>query len=230
MGPQLKFRFVCATRVGRDEFFEKTALGRSLALYNAPFVDVALFDNNTRGLPAIYNEAVRQSSADPAVLIFSHDDVHLCDFFWAAHVLNGLKMFDIVGVAGNARRLPGQPAWCFTDATFTWDTSGSLSGSVAHGIGFPPANLSRFGPPGRAVKLLDGCFLGVHSETLRATGLSFDETFDFHFYDMDFCRQAESKGLRMGTCATSTVHESPGGFGTAAWQENYRKYLGKWTC
>jgi hypothetical protein len=94
--------------------------------------------------------------------------------------------------------------------TFVWDDSGNLSGSVAHGTGFPPTVLNRFGPPGKAVKLLDGFFLAVRSETLLSKGIRFDESFDFHFYDMDFCRQAEQHGLRMGTWTLSAIHESGG--------------------
>jgi GT2 family glycosyltransferase len=78
------------------------------------------------------------------------------------------------------------------------------------------------------VKLLDGFFLAVRSETLLSKGIRFDETFDFHFYDMDFCRQAEEHGLRMGTWTLSAVHESGGSFGTSAWQQGYQKYLDKW--
>jgi GT2 family glycosyltransferase len=224
----IKFRFVCASRLGREEFFEKTAPGRSLLLYRAPFIDLVLFENNRSGLPALYNEAVRRAERDPAVLIFCHDDVHLCDFFWPLHLVNGLREFDIIGLAGNQRRLPGQPAWCFVDRSLAWDESGNLSGTVGHGGGFPPKKLSRFGPPGKLVKLLDGFFLAMRSETLLSRQIRFDEDFTFHFYDMDFCRQAEASGLRMGTWTISAAHESPGGYGEAAWQLEYEKYLEKW--
>jgi hypothetical protein len=224
----IKFRFVCATRLSGAEFSENAALARSLRFYRAPFVELLLFDSNKTGLSVLYNEAMRRAASDPAILIFCHDDVHLCDFYWAKHLINGLLAFDIVGLAGNTRRLPNQPAWCFVDRTLNWDDRDNLSGSVAHGGGFPPTNLSRFGPPGREVKLLDGLFLAARSETLRSSGLRFDAAFDFHFYDMDFCREAEVRGLKMGTCAISAIHESAGSYGDAAWQRSYEKYLEKW--
>ena len=224
----VKFRFVCATRESYDDFFLKTALGRSLSIYRAPFAELTLFDNNTTGLPALYNEALRDADSDPAILIFIHDDVHLCDFFWHIHLLAGLQTFDIVGLAGNRRRLPRQPAWCFVDDEMKNDTAEHLSGIVGHGNGFPPANLSSFGPPGQQVKLLDGVLLAVRSETLRAKQIEFDERFDFHFYDMDFCRQAEAKQLRMGTWTLSAIHESEGKFGAPEWRAAYGKYLKKW--
>ncbi len=223
-----KFRFVCATRESSQDFFTKTPLGRSLAIYNAPFAELTLFDNNKAGLPALYNEAINDSAADPAILVFVHDDVHVCDFFWHQRIVDGLAAFDIIGVAGNRRRLPKQPAWGYVDAAFTWDSSGNLSGAVAHGTGFPPTTLSSYGPAAQEVKLLDGVFLAVHSDTLLTREIRFDERFDFHFYDMDFCRQAEAKGLRMGTWALSLIHESAGQANTPAWRANYAKYLEKW--
>jgi hypothetical protein len=56
----------------------------------------------------------------------------------------------------------------------------------------------------------------------------FDERFTFHFYDMDFCREVERKGLRMGTWPISVVHESGGAFGSQGWQDGYAKYLAKY--
>ena len=63
-------------------------------------------------LPHVYNIAIGEAKKDPAIPIFIHDDVELLDFFWPYHVLEGLKSFDVIGLAGNKRRIPGQPAWC----------------------------------------------------------------------------------------------------------------------
>jgi GT2 family glycosyltransferase len=225
----LKIRFVCATRANPETFHTGTALGRSLALYRAySFVELRLFTNNSAGLSSIYNRTLREAAADPAILIFIHDDVYLCDFFWPQHLLDALSSFDVVGLAGNKRRVANQPAWAFIDNKFTWDTSENLSGTVGHGAGFPSQSLGFYGAPRQQVMLLDGVFLAARSETLVSNGVFFDERFDFHFYDMDFCRQLERKNLRMGTCMVSVVHESGGGFNTPKWQSAYRKYLDKW--
>jgi hypothetical protein len=222
------FRFVCATRETRDDFFLKTALGRSLRIYNAPFAEITLFDSNTAGLPAVYNEALRDAVADPAILIFVHDDVHLCDFYWHVHVLAGLRKFDVIGLAGNRRRVPRQPAWLYLDDVWTMDTSENLSGMIAHGTTFPPAQLSSYGPAGQPVKLLDGVLLAARSKVLHSRKLQFDERFDFHFYDLDFCRQAEAARVSMGTWTVSAIHESTGAFGSPPWKTGYEKYLEKW--
>lgn len=223
----LKFRFVCATRETIEGFRFRTALGQWLEQYQFPFMDLRLFPENKTGLPELYNRALRDAASDPAIMIFVHDDVHLCDFFWPKHVMDGLNDFDILGVAGNRRRMPGQPNWMYVDDKLTPEALENLSGIVAHGTEFPPRNISIYGAPGQKVKLLDGVMLIARSETLRASDVMFDERFEFHHYDMDFCRQAEIKKLRMGTASISVLHESAGGYNDS-WRRSYAKYLDKW--
>ena len=222
-------RFVVATRSSFDNFFTGTALGRSLALYY-PLggVQVRVFESNTAGLPSVYNQAIEEAREQPALLVFCHDDLHLCDFFWGDRLLEGLQKYDVIGLAGNLRRVPRQPGWAFVDDKFTWDAKENLSGVVAHGHGFPPPNLSVFGPSGLPVKLLDGLLLACQSELMIEKGLRFDERFDFHFYDLDFCREAERLGLSMGTWPISVVHQSSGVFGTPSWRAGYAAYMDKW--
>jgi GT2 family glycosyltransferase len=143
-------------------------------------------------------------------------------------VRQGLGAFDVIGLAGNRRRVPRQPGWLFLDERLTPDNRENLSGAVGHGRGLPLDTIDVFGPSGQPVKLLDGLFLAVGSETLRAKSIRFDERFDFHFYDVDFCRQAENAGLRMGTWPISVVHESSGGFISDGWRRGYESYLDKW--
>lgn len=224
-----KIRIVCGTRKRVENFHTQTALGKSLALYPYyTFVELRLFAENDLGLPSIYNAAIAESRESPALLVFVHDDVHLCDFFWAFHLMEGLEQFDVIGLAGNLRRVPRQPSWAFTDDRFTWDLPAHLSGIVGHGTAFPCAELSVYGLSSQEVKLLDGVFLACQSRTLLSHGIKFDERFDFHFYDLDFCREVEARGLRMGTWPISVIHESGGKLGTPEWHQNYAKYLDKW--
>jgi Glycosyltransferase like family len=222
-------RIVCGTRRTREQFSNETALGRSLKLYaHLPNIELQLFDNNTRGLSSIYNTAIEEAKQRPAILVFIHDDVWLNDFFWTERIRESLARFEVVGLAGNLRRVPRQPAWPFATPDLQWDEHKYLSGTVGHGKGFPCNIASTFGPSGQECKLLDGLLLIADSDTLVKSGLRFDEQFKFHFYDMDFCRQAELKGLRMGTWPLSVVHESGGAFGTPNWREGYASYLAKY--
>jgi len=228
-----KIRLVCATRNTTEDFFALSPLGRSLPLYctfpKHQQIELRLFKSNTEGLPTVYNRAIEEARADPAILIFIHDDVYLSDYYWANHLHEGLKVFDIVGLAGNRRRVSGQCSWMYIDERFTKDDFSNLSGVLGHGDGFPNLReLSVYGEPGQEVKILDGVMLAVRSETLIRTDLRFDTRFRFDFYDLDFCRQAEERGIKMGTWAISTIHASAGKLGGDAWRAGYRVYLEKY--
>lgn len=224
-------RLVCASRCHPDRFMSDTALGRSLQNFAPqPEPQLQLFGDNKLGLSTVYNIALKHAEQDPAILVFVHDDIWLSDFFWMDRIYEGLQQFDVIGLAGNTRRVPRQPAWAFTTAepNLKWDERRFLSGTVGHGQGFPCKNISIFGPSKQACKLMDGLFLAADSEVLCRKEVRFDEQFTFHFYDMDFCRQAEAKGLRMGTWPIAVVHESGGNFNSTGWREGYAKYLTKY--
>ena len=148
--------------------------------------------NNNEGLPTIYNRVLERARNDPAIMVFVHDDVHFCDLYWVDAILNGLHKFQILGVAGNKRRAPNQCSWAFLDESFVMDQQENLTGALFRGPDYPPRILSFFGPVGQPVKLLDGVLLVAYSKTLIDSDIRFDERFKFHFYDLDFCRQAEA--------------------------------------
>ena len=224
----MKVLLVVATRESEGGFYTSTATGRSIQAFGRGPFELHLFSNNKEGLPKVYNSVIDQVEDPETLLVFAHDDLHVLDYFWHMRLYEAAQRFHVVGLAGNKRRVPGQPSWAFTDASFSWDIAENLSGVVGHGTGFPPTNLSVFGPPRQAVKLLDGLLLAVSAKTLQDHQLAFDERFDFHFYDMDFCRQVETKGLTCGTVDLPLIHESGGSFNTDAWRSAYQTYLAKW--
>lgn len=233
-GAPEKIRIVCATRESREQFVLDTELGQSLAHLLPSNVELRLFPGNARGLPAIYNIAIDESRDDPAILLFVHDDVYLNDTFWAERLREAVNRFQVAGVAGNRRRIARQPSWHFSavdpaDDTLIRDKHENLSGAVTHGSGARPRRVDAFGPAGQSVKLLDGLFLAARSATLWEKSLRFDDRFDFHFYDLDFCRQAERAGLAMGTWPIAVTHASLGRFGGDAWRSAYERYLDKWS-
>lgn len=72
-------------------------------------------------MPEIYNIAIEEARSGPAILVFVHDDVHLLHYFFAERVLRSLERFQLIGLAGNKRCVPGQPSWAFIDEKLTWD-------------------------------------------------------------------------------------------------------------
>lgn len=224
----MKTKVVVATREKKEDFFKVTATGRSLARHRHSPVELILYPENSAGLPSLYNRALRSCQDDPCIIIFCHDDIHILDYFWDRRIADGLDQFDVVGLAGNKRRLPRQPSWAFKNDAFEWDSKENLSGMVGHGKSYPPANVSFYGPTRQKVLLLDGLLLAARSEALIKNNIQFDEQFDFHFYDMDFSRQIEQSMLSCGTWDLSVIHESGGGFNTESWRLGYQRYLEKW--
>lgn len=219
----------CATRLTEAEFWNHGALGLSLRrLVHDDRLRACIVYENGRGLPAIYNERIAAADAGQ-VQVFVHDDVWLDDHFFGEHLLAGVQEFDVIGVAGNRRRAPNQPSWAFQlhDSKLEWDDRANLSGAVSHGKS-PFGIISSFGAVPASCELMDGVLLAARTQVLREHQLLFDERFQFHFYDMDFCRSARVKNLRLGTWPIAITHQSKGGFGTNGWIESYKTYLQKW--
>lgn len=218
---------VSATRWTETDFWTKSALGISLRRlsFDRRLAAHVAFDNR-RGLPEIYNERILSGNCG-AVLVFVHDDVWIDDYFLADRVSDGLSAYDVIGVAGNRRRLPRQPAWAFVDTALKWDDPANLTGAVAHGER-PFGLVSFFGRAPADCELLDGVLLGARTAALREHNVLFDTRFGFHFYDMDFCRTARQRNLRLGTWPICLTHQSGGRFGSKQWNESLRLYLEKW--
>lgn len=216
---------VAATRLTEAEF-AGSPLGTSLSriALNPRLQSVIAYENRA-GLPEIYNRAIEQSSADD-VLVFVHDDVWIEDFYFTDRVLEALRFFDVIGLAGNRKRSPGQRVWMRASLEQTGGDP-NLAGAVAHGDG-PMGKVGFFGPIVAEVELLDGVFLGTLAQTLKQSQVRFDPRFDFHFYDLDFCRAARARGLRLGTFPLSVTHRSMGNFKSEAWQAASVRYFEKW--
>lgn len=218
---------VSATLRTESDFWAQTALGQSLTrLAFDQRIKPCIHFSNRIGLPEIYNQHI-VSNPENDLLVLMHDDVWIEDHFLFEHVQHGLEKFDVIGVAGNRRRVVDQPAWAFIDDAFTWDDRVNLSGALGQGQG-PLSEVFYFGPSGVACELLDGVFLAARKSTLLASGIRFDEHFKFHFYDLDFCRSARHQGLTLGTAAIALTHQSCGGFKSETWQVGLKHYLRKW--
>jgi GT2 family glycosyltransferase len=221
--------FISATRMTRDQFWEKSALGRSLLRLDPSYRWVArVAFENRRGLPEVFNERI-QAPSEHDILAFVHDDVWIDDFYVRDHLEEALHEFALVGVAGNRRRVPRQPGWLFVEATpeFVRDDGANLCGAIAHGAQ-PFGEVSRFGPTYEECELLDGVFMAARRSTLLAAGVAFDPRFTFDFYDLDLCRSARARGLRLGCWPIALTHQSGGAFGSPSWRAGYAAYLQKW--
>jgi GT2 family glycosyltransferase len=218
-------QIVSATRQSGRRFMAEAPLALSLKrLRGDSRIKSRIFADNQAGLSSIYNQII-DSDDGPDVQVFMHDDVWIADTFFGDRVLDGLQHFDIIGVAGSARRLPRQVTWSNDPRTGHMDKP-YLSGTVAHGAPF--GSIASYGPAPLPCKALDGVFLAARRSVLRKAGVRFDPQFAFHFYDLDFCRTAEENGLRLGTWPVVLTHASGGNYDSPSWRAGAAAYLAKW--
>jgi GT2 family glycosyltransferase len=217
---------VCATRFTEAEFWAKSALGQSIgAIAFDPCISTRIRFENRDGLPSLYNESIDSDNANE-ILLFIHDDVWLHDYYFVDRIIEGLAQYELIGLIGNTRRTDSQVAWFSKGATLEPNLE-CLSGVIGQGPN-APGGANYFGPSPAACEFLDGFFLASRKKTLREHAIAFDPAFDFHFYDMDLCRQARQKNLRIGTWNISVTHQSLGGYDNPAWREKCALYLEKW--
>jgi hypothetical protein len=221
---------VSATRMTEEGFWNRSALGQSLADYRGrPDLQLNIHFENARGLPEIYNRYITRANKKK-LLVFLHDDVWLDSRDWLQAIRFGLGHFDIIGVAGNRRLMHDQPAWCFKGFSadgFHWDHP-HLAGEVGHGKDRNGA-ISKYGSLPATCKALDGVLLAARCDLLIKSGVRFDTEFKFHFYDLDFCRSANHSGLQLGVWGIAITHQSGGSFGSPSWNASLVRYRHKWS-
>ena len=228
------FHIVSATRKNIDEFWLNSALGQSLRRFYQRFPFKAhIAYNNSLGLPKVYNQIVQNLECNDDLIVFVHDDIWIDDLFFFENLKESLSIFDVVGVVGCQIRVPFQVNWAFASRDIhtrqsEWISLNILSGSIAHGQ-HPTGEVSYYGPSKKGCKLLDGCFLASKVATLQGKSVFFDEQFNFHCYDTDFCRTAEIAGLKMGTWPLSLTHQSTGKVKYDVWDKEFERYRVKWS-
>lgn len=217
-------QLISATRSSQADFRQNTWLGASLQrlAFDTRVRACVAFENRS-GLPLVYNAGLAICNDDD-IAVFVHDDVRFDDYHLADRLSEAMHRYDVIGVVGNRRRLPGQPGWAFVDAKGRWDDPENLCGSVAHGAS---GTVTRFGETPADCELLDGLLLAARVDRLRAAGVRFDPRFQFHLYDLDFCRSCRAAGLRLGSWPIAVTHQSAGNF-DASWREALPVYFAKW--
>lgn len=201
-----KFAIFSATR-GKSE---TTQLHKSLVpiLEKNPNVSLHFRSENRQGLSKTYNAFLKNNLDKYDVIIFIHDDVFIDDLKIFEKLDEAHTRFDIVGLAGGINPVMKEPAlWHLMCGGFA---SGNLRGSVAHPYNKETITVTCFGPsPSRAV-ILDGLFLSVKTKEVKKVDWKFNETFNFHHYDIASCIDANFKRLKLGVWPIWVIHSSPG--------------------
>jgi len=211
--------FVSCT-AGRQE---DTVLHRSLRKLGTDRVQ--FFQDNRVGLATCYNGVLDERAGRDEIVVFVHDDVTIGDLF-IQEKLNeavGPLGFAIVGLAGTSSFN------LMLDKQITmWlqPPQQALSGAVEHPAQGNSNFWSVYGPTPRRCVVLDGLFLAVDLAKIGA--VRFDEQFEFHFYDLDFCLTAHFAGLSLGTTNVYVNHQSGGSYNQPAFFASQEKFRAKW--
>lgn len=230
-----KVKIVTATAKNQVEFLHLTLLGQSLSLFpRQAGLEVTIFPNNTgnnrKGLGVLYNTFL-QPKYENEILLFIHDDVYIHDWHLVHRLNDAIDHYDVIGLAGNTNPDFNEPSWALAWNREKYPQGRQpqkhFSGTVGHLI-HDRTHVSDFGITPQKCILLDGLFLAVNTKKILDAEVLFDPQFEYHFYDLDFCRQCYSSGLKVGTWPIAVTHGSKGSFGSKEWIDTKDKYLLKW--
>lgn len=187
--------------------------------------------NNKEHLAKVYNHYL-DTIKDAKYIIFCHDDISIEDSKLYEKIDKAIgddSPYTICGVAGNTQaRIQEKNLW------HLMGNKDSMSGAVAHYTGKDATKcfMTNFGVTPQRCILLDGIFLAVNVDKINEVGLRFDENYPtgFHFYDIDFCLEANKKGLKMTTWPIWIVHMSHGltDINNEDWNKNNEYFKNKW--
>jgi hypothetical protein len=216
---------VSATPGTETEFINNTPLGYTMIREELDWYEVEIICGNKDGLPKVYNRIIKKCIEDPfrsqrnTMLVFLHDDLSIQDTSWKDKLES--SDFDIIGLAGTQAIPQRSPIlWNNTPSQY-W------SGAVAHTDG-KDIWMTTYGNFRKQCAIVDGCFIAVKLQKIIEAGIRFDERFDFHFYDIDFCLQCREAGLSIGTEPIWCVHSGLGIWDTPEWHRNEKLFLEKW--
>lgn len=230
-----KVRIVTATEKNEVEFRHFSLLGQSLGLFPRQVdLEVSVFTNNTgarrKGLGVLYNTFLHPKYENE-IILFVHDDVYLHDWHLVRRLNDAIEQFDVIGLAGNTTPDLDEPSW-----VLAWNREKYpqgcqpreyLTGVVGH-IVHGKTQISDYGPTPQECLLMDGLFLAVNARKAIEASIQFDTQFEYHFYDLDFCRQCVFGGLKLGTWPIAVTHGSGGAYGSEGWISARDKYFMKW--
>lgn len=216
-----KLLIVTCTQARTEEEFQKLPIYPSLKKQyeaNSPNVDFRVFRDNKKGLSECYNEVLRDPVNANKTVLFVHDDVVLEDLFLYEKLIN--SPYSITGLAG-AKSFNKQ------SDKLAWHLSAPREdyvGEVSH-ISEDRVWTTVFGNTKSRALTIDGLFVACKVKDLIQKGLTFDEDFNFHFYDIAFCLRANQKQVTCGVLPIRAIHHGLGdSMLTSNWEESNVKF------
>lgn len=198
------------------------------SVQNYDFIDLNITYNNTSvGLSKFYNNILDTYSGESDVVIFCHHDISLAYCNLQEQVYEGLKKFDIIGVAGGL-----EPQIIEKNLWHWMVPKEKYRGFAAHPYEGNNLYITSFGPSPSRVAVLDGVFLAFEIKKLQKNKhVRFDENFMWHHYDIDFCLTCNENKIKLGVWPILLNHVSPGlrDINQTEWNRSNAYFKEKWT-
>lgn len=213
-----------ATNYSQKEFEEKSPLYRSLLcdLISQP-ENIDIKYENKEGLSKVYNDFILKYKDLDIILVLIHHDVSIDDFFRNYKLIQAVEQYDIVGLAGTKKYKVSSPCVWNNSPKEDW------SGAVAHQNN-GKIWVTTYGKMPERCMIVDGLFLALNLKSIVNKDHKFDEQFTFHHYDLDFCIQANMKGLKVGTWPIWVTHHSIGEYrNNKEWEKNEKLFIEKYS-
>jgi len=188
----------------------QTKLYESMAGFDRSEAKVIYHEDNTKGLPEVYNQYITSKTAKKHdIVLFVHDDVYIDDYKLKGKLYANMNMFDIVGLAGCIKPKIKSPClWHLMSA------EKNHRGSVYHPFQVDEDVYSiknkTFGYTPARVAIIDGLFIAVNLKPVLEAGWKFNESYDFHHYDISSCIDANRLKLKIGVAPIHVIHSSLG--------------------
>lgn len=220
-----KLLVTICTKANSIEEFVKRPIQKSLQLHHDQSkgdIDINIIPNNTTGLSTVYNNVLKDPKNRGKIALFVHDDVELEDLFLLEKLLH--SPYTVTGVAGARTFNKNVPLAAWHLAAQKQD----YVGEAAH-IKDGKVWTTVFGPTTSRALTLDGVFLACKVDELVEKQAFFDEDFDFHFYDIAFCLNANKKSVTCGVLPIRIVHHGLGdSMNTPEWASANQKFKQKY--
>lgn len=184
-----------------------------------------VYSNKTIGLSEYYNKVIDDAENNYKYTILCHHDISLRYANLINCLEDGLKQYDVIGVAGGINpTVKEKNLW-----HWMMDRD-NYRGIAAHNAKDGKMFMTAFGYFPDRVAILDGVFLAFETEKLRKSKARFDERFKWHHYDIDFSLTCNKNKLKLGVWPVFVYHESPGlrDINDIEWNKSNEYFRQKW--
>jgi hypothetical protein len=207
------YKIICATQKTYDDFKKESQLSLSIDKLGIKNNSIIRYENKI-GLPKLYNSFITEEFKNN-YLLFIHDDVLIEDLFFDEKISLAFDKYDIVGLAGSKKCNLASHVTAWHMMCERKDMVGEVSHSKDK-IYWTTV----FGPSDSRALVIDGLFIGVDVNKLLETNTRFDESFDFHHYDISFCLNANKNRLKIGVYPLKVTHF---GLGDSMMSDEWKK-------